>query len=362
MGEDGELTFAGLHETILNVPVERILDAYKSVIASLYSIEALMYRRDHNLPLSKMYMGVGCLVMVHAVASGVVYSLDPLAAKSDHVVITAAPGYGKSVVEGRHPVDRFALSRKTPHAIVSKTIANKETMYVSQSKGGIKLVSVPSEQKNRPSVSDGALRHLTDLALHVERFMKCAQDIEWAVDSEERVYLLQCRPLRLSDVDIQENVPHIVDTFGKHSILFQGRGEVACRGIGAGRVSLVQFAENDSQFPDGAILVSKDASPQLSKLISRASAVITDIGSATGHFATIAREYRVPAIVNTSTATTTLQDGMEITVDAEENIVYKGIVQELLQWQLLRSSSYNDTVEFRILRRLLKSIAPPSST
>jgi len=90
----------------------------------------------------------------------------------------------------------------------------------------------------------------------------------------------------------------------------------------------------------------------------RASAVLTDVGTTTGHLAAIAREFRVPTILDTEIATQVLSDAGEVTVDAEENVVFGGRVDELIHYQILRSSSYSETAEFRLLRRMLKSIAP----
>jgi pyruvate,water dikinase len=66
----------------------------------------------------------------------------------------------------------------------------------------------------------------------------------------------------------------------------------------------------------------------------------------------------VPTILDTEIATQLLSEADEVTVDAEENVVYRGRVEELLHYQLLRSSAYAETAEFRLLRRMLKSIAP----
>jgi pyruvate, water dikinase len=73
--------------------------------------------------------------------------------------------------------------------------------------------------------------------------------------------------------------------------------------------------------------------------------------------ATICREFRVPTIVDTNSATQTLKSGMEVTVDAEENVIYQGIVKELLTAQLIEKIPYEETYEFKLLRRLLKKIS-----
>ena len=133
---------------------------------------------------------------------------------------------------------------------------------------------------------------------------------------------------------------------------------IAYRGVGAGRVWLADDIENLGRFPSGAVLVSHFALPILARAIPRASAVITDMGSPTGHMATVAREFRVPTIVDTGTATEILRQGQEVTVDAERNVVYGGRINELLHHQLLERASFEMTYEFQLLRRLLKRIAP----
>ncbi len=139
----------------------------------------------------------------------------------------------------------------------------------------------------------------------------------------------------------------------------RGRGEVACRGIGSGKVHLVTGDDLSSgRLPAGAVLVARNAAPRLAGALAGASAVITDLGSATGHFAAVTRDFRVPAIVATGVATRSLREGLEVTVDAEENVVYEGRIDELLRYQLLRQSSFDDTSEFRVLRRVLRRIAP----
>ena len=86
--------------------------------------------------------------------------------------------------------------------------------------------------------------------------------------------------------------------------------------------------------------------------------MITDIGAAAGHLATITREFRVPSIMDVGIATQVLRDGMEVTVDAEENIIYEGKVEELLLYDIVSRLPLEDAREFRILGRMLKRIVP----
>ena len=65
--------------------------------------------------------------------------------------------------------------------------------------------------------------------------------------------------------------------------------------------------------------------------------------------ATIAREQRVPALVNTEEATRLLRNDDEITLDATQNIVYRGRVAELDRFE--RSES--DMTKITVLTRTL---------
>lgn len=71
LGEDGELSFAGQYLTLLNVKSDQICDAYKSIIASLYSARAISYRISKGIYDADMAMAVACIRMIDSAASGV---------------------------------------------------------------------------------------------------------------------------------------------------------------------------------------------------------------------------------------------------------------------------------------------------
>jgi pyruvate, water dikinase len=357
MGEDGELSFAGQYATELGVAPADVLQAYREVVASLFSAGVMQYRKAGGLDPAHGVMAVGCLAMVPARSSGVVYTLDPNDPSRRVLQIGAARGLGRAVVEGNVPVDRFEVSRVAPHALLSRAVAHKDEMYVVGRTGKVERVPVPSAEREVPSVSDEELAAVVDAALRVERYMKAAQDIEWAIDPDGRLFILQSRPLRLA-ASATSRPRDLSEATSRYSVLLKDQGVVACRGIGAGRVHVLTGGEETQTIPQGVVLVARTSSPRLAAAVAQASAVITDIGTSTGHLAAIAREFRVPTIVDTGNATQVLQGVAEVTVDAEENRVYAGCVTELLDDQLLRRETYSDAPEFRLLRRMLKKIAP----
>jgi pyruvate,water dikinase len=346
LGEDGQTSFAGLYQTRLGVQPEDALGAYKKVV----------YRRRHGLPPTQGLMPVAFLKMIPAHAAGVAFSLDPTRPESDVLVVSASHGLGKPVVEGTAPVDTFEVSRQPPYAVVQRRIADKETAYSTDPESGLRQVPISNSERKVPAITDTQLSELAAATLMIERYMKRAQDVEWAVDGEGRLYILQVRPLA-----IPASEPHVGrtlrDAASRYPILLDGRGVVACRGIGYGRVHVVDDRASTAP-PPRAVLVAKTSTPRLAASLAEASAVITDIGTTTGHLAAIARELRVPTIVDVGNATKLLEEGCEVTVDAEENVVYRGKVDELLRFHLAQQSSFEERLEFRLLRNLLHRIAP----
>ena len=98
--------------------------------------------------------------------------------------------------------------------------------------------------------------------------------------------------------------------------------------------------------------------PWLARIVPKASGIIAERGSAAGHLATISREFRVPALVGVAGAMKMFDAGEEITLDTYNRCVYRGRVRALLNYELMHSLVFEDAAEFRLLRRLLKRIAP----
>ena len=356
LGEDGELSFAGQYATRLGVDPSGVLAAYREVVASLFSPGVMRYRVSAGLDPADALMAVGCLTMVPAASSGVVYTLDPTNPSRRVLQVAATRGLGSAVVGGDAPADRFELSREAPYPVVSRHVAEKRVMDAMGRRGGVERTEVPEGERDRPSLSDDDLGRLAATVLRIERYMKSAQDVEWAIDGQGELFVLQARPLRIGTSPAIRR--EAAEATSRAPVLMRGRGVVACRGVGAGVVKVVTGLEDAPGIEPGRVLVARLSSPRLAAAVSRAAALVTDIGTPTGHLAAIAREFRVPAIMDAGDATRILTDGAEVTVDAEENVVYAGCVSELLEEQLLRRETFSDSPEFRLLRRMLKKIAP----
>jgi pyruvate,water dikinase len=355
VGEDGELSFAGLHDTFLNVAFRDLLSSYKKVLASLYNPAALEYRLKHQIPFSDMAMAVLYQTMVPGRVSGVTYSIDPNAPQENVCLVTATRGLGMGVVEGSAAVDTLRLSREPPYPILSSRVGGSATFVLQQPRGAV--AAGPDAAPAGPCLAPEAASSLVETALILERFFKHPLDIEWSIDEERRIWILQARPLGLTRGS-RARSPELKNLLQRYPEIIKDLGTIAYRGIGAGPVWVAREGADLNDFPTGAVLVSRYSLPALARVIPRASAVITDVGSPTGHMATVAREFRIPTIVDTGSATEILKPGQLVTVDAERNVVYEGRIKELLHHQLLERASFETTYEFQLLRRMLKRIAP----
>lgn len=356
VGEDGELSFAGLHDTFLNVPFRDLLSSYKRVLAGLYNPAALEYRIKHQIPFSDMAMAVLYQKMVPGQISGVTYSIDPNTPHENICLITAARGLGKGVVEGSETADTFRLSRDPPYSILSSR-SSGSGIFTGQNILGDSF-KCPDEKSFRPCLTPGITSALVETAINLERFFKRPLDIEWTIDSDGKMWILQARPLGLLTHGGRARSKELKSLLHRYPVVIKDMGTIAYRGIGAGPVWLTKEGADLDHFPTGAVLVSRYSLPVLARVFARASAVITDIGSATGHMATVAREFRIPTIVDTGSASEIFKPGQLVTVDAERNVVYAGRINELLHHQLVERASFETTYEFQLLRRMLKRIAP----
>ncbi len=355
--EDGESTFAGQYASVLNVPFAETVNAVKEVIAGAYAPEAWRYRRDRGFLERETAMAVGCQPMIDSVVSGAMYSYAPFAPEEEAVYVNAAWGLCAPVVDGRSEADAFILERRPPYALRSREIAIKTRMMTASPEKGVALVPAPESKRNAACLNQDQLSRLAEAALRIERYFKRPQDIEWTFDRKDRLIILQSRPLIFREERFSR--PRAFDPAASDAeIIFSGKGSTAQRGVAIGRAHLVSRPEDLDDFPDGAILAARHTSPQFARIMGRAHGILTEAGSPAGHMAALAREYRLPSIVGCGPILHLIKEGEVITVDATQNTVYRGVVKELRRYELTEEAVYEDSYEYRLLRRLLGKIAP----
>jgi rifampicin phosphotransferase len=99
------------------------------------------------------------------------------------------------------------------------------------------------------------------------------------------------------------------------------RGNAGSPGVVRGRARVLRALSEDNGLVEGEVLVAETTAPPWTPLFATAAAVVTDTGGILSHCAVVAREYRIPAVVGTGTATATIKSGQTIEVDGDAGIV-----------------------------------------
>ena len=355
-GEDGESSFAGQYETVLNVGRDQLLTSYRRVVASAYSFEALHYRLYKGYHEYETAIAVGCQLMAEGAASGVLHTFAPHFAEGV-MVASAVWGLCSPVMKDNKATDTIVIDRNPPYEVRSQEIACKAQRLVPALEGGTVWEENPEELQNASCLTGEQIEHLAQAGMSIERYYRRPQEIEWTYDPLGNLQILQVRPLLLRGARTLPEPP-VGNVTRNAEVAFSGRGYVAQSGVAVGKVFLVENDADLEDFPHGAILLSRHTSPRYSRIMHKARGIITDLGSTTGHMSTLAREYRVPTIVNTEVATSVLQPGEEITLDASQNVVYRGSICALDRFDLTEEEVFQDFYEYRLLYRLVKKISP----
>jgi pyruvate,water dikinase len=330
LGEDiASATVAGQYHSSLNVRGENVLNAFKEVIASKYSPGAIIYRLSLGIDDEEVDMCVGFMKMVEAVAGGVMYSRNPLDTEDDSIVIDSVLGLPKPVVDGTALTDHFVVSRGDSLSIKEKEIPVKERKSVLSTEDGVVRMEMTSEQGSLASITDHQVLELARLAMKMEEHYQAPQDMEWCVDKDGSITVLQSRTLRQIDVSRHPAEAAGEDAAGG-TVIVRG-GITAAPGAATGEIFVVHNDIEMLEFPRGAVLLVDQALPQWATLLSRAAAVISERGGVAGHLATVAREFRVPAIFSVKGAIAQLEPGRRVTVDADGQRVYDGEIDEILK-------------------------------
>lgn len=92
-------------------------------------------------------------------------------------------------------------------------------------------------------------------------------------------------------------------------------------GIVEGTVRVCRTVKEINELKDGEILVAPTTSPSWAPAFQKIKAAITDVGGVMCHAAIVCREYGLPAIVGTGSATSRLQTGQKVRVDGAKGEV-----------------------------------------
>ncbi len=199
-GEDSQAaSYAGQQETFLWVRGadevrRRIVDCW----ASLFSAEAVEYRRHLGVAPEQGEMAVVVQRMVPAEAAGVMFTIDPLSGDRSQITIESTLGLGMPLVGGEVTPDRYCVDKVTLE-LRSRTIATKPFAdRLDTALGATRRMPLSTAEGSASSLTDAEVARLAEIGKRLERATGSAMDVEWALgprgEQPRHLYLLQARP------------------------------------------------------------------------------------------------------------------------------------------------------------------------
>lgn len=168
-GEDGAgASAAGVYASVLDVPRAGLADAVLSVWASTFGAAALAYRQRKGLELEAASAAVLIQPMVGMVAGGVLFTREPDGG-AHCCVIGASAGAAHDVTSGARPTETWRIDWLAPRP-AARPVGNA-------------------------ALHEASVRRLRDLGVRLDNAEGGPLDIEWALDRDGEIWLLQARPL-----------------------------------------------------------------------------------------------------------------------------------------------------------------------
>ena len=109
-------------------------------------------------------------------------------------------------------------------------------------------------------------------------------------------------------------------------------GHPVCAGVATGRARVIEALSEASQTLPGEILVCREPWFELSPLFSIVAAVVSEEGELLDHAGVLTREYGVPAVFGVAEATSRIETGDTLVVDAKRGIVIRRLPEP--EWDM----------------------------
>ena len=175
VAEDGdERSYAGIYETVLDVPAERLEAAIERVLASARSARA----SEYELALDRR-MAVIIQRMVQPAAAGVALTADPICGDRRTCVVTAVRGTGERLVSGAALGDEWIIRDN----------------------------AVTSRRRPEQAIDRRQAAQVAAEARRIADARGMPQDIEWAIDADGALWIVQARPMTALPPDVSWKPP-----------------------------------------------------------------------------------------------------------------------------------------------------------
>jgi pyruvate,water dikinase len=355
-------SFAGQQLTLINIKTkENVVKAVQKCWASLFTARATFYRQQKGFKHEKVYIAVVVQKQLGVLSkeeylkgkykAGIGFTIHPVTGEKDKIVVEASYGQGEAIVSGEVNPDTYIIDKESGKVLETR-VGTKEKMKITKEGGELEEIEVPENMRKVLCLSEDEIKQLWSLARKLEEHYQFPQDFEWASENG-KVYLVQSRPVTVfyekKEAKIIVEEPPIL------------KGLPASPGVAIGKVKVCLTIEEARQkLEKGDILVTKMTSPDWVPFMRIASGIITTEGGMTSHAAIVSRELGIPCIVGASNALEVLKDGMMITLDSRNGLVYEGEIKELLEREKVLEVSPEEAARLKTKTKILMNLGVPT--
>lgn len=362
-----EMSFSGQISTLLNVrDLTAIEQSIKEVYASLFSERMYAYLKSKKVSYGELGCAVVIQKMIRSEVSGILYPYDPITSNKNAVSIEAVYGLGDVLSDGSINPDIYTVEKGTFN-VIEKKIVPQEWMRIRKigavnSLEHTQKIQISKTWQYAQKLDEQLIKEVAQIASRIGDLDSRVEVVEWGIESG-KVYILQVKTksrspmpqdtLSPSDKEtkliseeslssfISNNKDIVIEDRQKKEesktapqsdevLLFTGMS--ASSGIVYGKAlvinstmvkdtSLLSTLLKECSFQ--TILVVEEFSKELENFFYKVGGIITNYGGINSDAAIISRELELPAIVGTRIATSFIQDGMLVKLDANSGTVYR---------------------------------------
>jgi rifampicin phosphotransferase len=196
--DTAEASFAGQQDTYLWVRgADEVTRHVVRCWASLFTPQAIGYRKKFGVPVEDLAMGVVVQQMVPADVAGVMMTIDPTTGDKSTIYVAAAYGLGEGVVKGDVASDSYWMDKATLQTRNEDVASKAQAHRFDPERGEVRLTDVAQAERDKPALTPADLATLAQIGKDVEEAFGSAQDLEWALvrrDGVSEIFMLQSRP------------------------------------------------------------------------------------------------------------------------------------------------------------------------
>jgi phosphoenolpyruvate synthase/pyruvate phosphate dikinase len=287
--EDREdASFAGIYESYLNVGLEELEEKIELVFNSIFSEKALAYYKNNNIPKEKVKMAVIIQEQIKPLISGVCFTKNPINHRDEYII---------EYVTGSN--DKFVSGFETPNNL----IFNQDFSLQSKVEDSLYLEIIKDS---------------LDKFKHIEELFGKPQDVEWAIDNNKELFILQAR-----DIVFEKEV---IDEINHQKPI--AHGVAMSSGIGRGNLKFINsnlnFEDLKNSISNKDVIMAHNLRVDQILAIQNAAGIILTEASILSHVAIQAREFKIPCVGGIYERNL-FTEGQEITINGSTGAIYEGI-------------------------------------